>query len=64
MEQELFGQVMNDEELEDELNALEAMDVEQQIPSAAHHIIEIEPQPVAQRQEKKQVSQDRVMVPA
>ena len=35
MEAELFGQVLNDEELEDELAKLDAIIVDEMIPSAA-----------------------------
>ena len=35
MEAELFGQVLNDDELEDELAKLDAIIVDEMIPSAA-----------------------------
>jgi hypothetical protein len=41
MEQELFGQVMNDEELENELNALEADEAAMQIPDVPMTIIDV-----------------------
>jgi len=34
MEQELFGQVLDEDELSDELDALDAMMVEKELPSA------------------------------
>jgi hypothetical protein len=35
MEQELFGQVLNEDDLEDELAALDAKILEEEIPDAA-----------------------------
>ena len=39
MERELFGQVLNDDELQDELDKLDAMILEEQLPSAADNMI-------------------------
>ena len=38
-EQELFGQVLNEEELQDELDKLDAIIMEEQIPEANNDMI-------------------------
>ncbi len=40
MEQDLFGQVLNDEDLEDELAKLDVIIAEEMIPSAGTGIVE------------------------
>lgn len=44
MEQELFGQVLNDEELEDELAKLDALILEDELPAAGSSQLEYEKQ--------------------
>ncbi len=39
MEQEMFGMVLNDEDLEDELAALDVLIFEEQIPEVSQNII-------------------------
>ena len=51
MERELFGQVLNDEDLQDELDKLDALIFEEQVPEAEDNIISNK-EAKAYRQEK------------
>lgn len=52
-EMELFGQILDEDELEDELNKLEADVIEMQIPDAAQGIVESK-SPVRQQQQEEE----------